>query len=493
MTRVPHISTAGAGDWVELTPGEPQAAGGPLRSEGTFALTEPMQLGYLAWVCRCRWIVAGILTAYGLAGRVEGLLGRLGLVEPADWALACAGVLVVLNVAFLAHARRLRRREDYHQIVPSLWLQIVCDMLVLTAVVHFAGPLTTYIPFAYLFHIVLACIFFARPSSLLVALLACLLYSSLLAAWGTGLLDPHSLYQADLGVQIRRRPVVMLGNAVSAVCVWLVVWYMAMYLSQKVRRRDAELARTNRRLLQAQREKTRHMLRTTHELKGPLATIHANVQLLHKGYGGSLTPHGSDIVRRIAARCRSLSQEIQEMLQLANLRSDQQRPDPARLDLADVMGWCARQVREAASEQPVRIDEDLRPAWIVAPEDHVKMLLMNLLSNAVTYSRAGGAVRVSCGGDDGGRAWARIEDDGIGIAPEHLRRVFDEYYRTPQAVEHNKLSSGLGLAIVREVAQAWSIRVRLASRAGVGTRVELLFPPPDGAAQMEGDALWPTW
>lgn len=487
MTQAPNISTAPAGDWVELSPAEPQAAGGPLRSEGTFALSEPMQLGYLAWVCRCRWIVIAVLAGYGLAGRAGGLLPWLGLVEPADWALACAGVLVVLNAGFIAHAWRLRRREDYHQIVPSLWLQIVCDMLVLTAVVHFAGPLTTYVPFAYLFHIVLACIFFAMRSSLLVTLLACLLYTSLLAAEGLGLLEPHSLYQADLVLQIRRRPVVLLGNALSAICVWLVVWYMAMYLSQKVRRRDAELAATNRRLLQAQREKTRHMLRTTHELKSPLSTIHANVQLLLKGYGGELTPHGQDIVRRVAARCRSLSLEVQEMLQLANLRNDQQPPDPARLDLADVLGSCVRQLREAACKRSVRIEDDLRPAWIVAPEDHVKMLLTNLLSNAVAYSHPGGTVRVSCGAE-ASRAWAAIEDEGIGIAPEHLGRVFDEYYRTPQAVEHNKLSSGLGLAIVREVAQAWNVRVRLASRPGQGTRVQLLFPPPDGAAQTRGDA-----
>ncbi len=261
---------------------------------------------------------------------------------------------------------------------------------------------------------------------------------------------------------------------------------MAMHLSDKVRRRDAELAGTNRCLLQAQREKTRHMLRTAHELKSPLATIHANVQLLLKGYGGELTPHGRDVVQRITDRCRSLSLEVQEMLQLANLRNDPQRPDVVRLDLAVVLGACVRQVREAGSERSVRVDEDLAQAWIVAPEDHVKMLLMNLLSNAVVYSRHGGTVRVWCG-PDGGRARARIEDDGIGIAREHLGRVFEEYYRTPQAVEHNKQSSGLGLAIVREVARAWGIRVRLASRPGEGTRVELLFPSPDGAAQRQGD------
>ena len=465
--------------WFELAP--PGPAGASLRhSEGTFPLPEPMLLGYIAWFCRCRWIVIAILALYGLAGRIDGLLPRFGLAQPADWALGTGLALLGLNLAFFSHARKLRRNEDYDQILPNLWLQIISDLLVLTAVVHFAGSLETYIPFAYLFHIVLACIVFSMRSSLLVTLLACVLYGACLAAENSGLLSRASLHLEDVAHELRHRPAVLTTNALSAICVWVVVWYLAMHLSELVRRRDAELARSNRQLVLTQQEKTRHMLRTTHELKSPLATIHANIQLLLKGYAGPLEPRATEIIQRISIRCRSLSQEIQEMLQLANLRNQEQMPDPIRLDLAEMIRACVAQIRPAAEERKVRIDEDLRPAWVLVPEDHVKMLIANLLTNAVNYSHPDASVEVRCEDtSDGPRVC--IEDHGIGIAADQLPRIFEEYYRTPQAVQHNRLSSGLGMAIVREVAQNCRIRLRLASRLGQGTRCELLFPPPEPA------------
>jgi signal transduction histidine kinase len=69
-----------------------------------------------------------------------------------------------------------------------------------------------------------------------------------------------------------------------------------------------------------------------------------------------------------------------------------------------------------------------------------------------------------------------VEDEGIGIPAEKLPRIFDDYYRTEEAVRHNKDSTGLGLAIVRHVATSHRIRVRVESAPGRGTAVTLRFP-----------------
>ena len=104
------------------------------------------------------------------------------------------------------------------------------------------------------------------------------------------------------------------------------------------------------------------------------------------------------------------------------------------------------------------------------------MLVGNLLANAVSYSRDGGRVRVRCAVEEG-HAVAFVEDDGIGIPEEKLPRIFDEYYRTDEAAQHNKDSSGLGLAIARHVVRGHEIRLVLESRLGQGTRIWLHFPP----------------
>ena len=82
---------------------------------------------------------------------------------------------------------------------------------------------------------------------------------------------------------------------------------------------------------------------------------------------------------------------------------------------------------------------------------------------------------MSCRPDGPGQAVVSISDDGIGIPDKKLPRIFDEFYRTNEAVRHNKESSGLGLSIVRQVAELHRIGLRVTSTLGRGTTFELRF------------------
>jgi signal transduction histidine kinase len=265
-------------------------------------------------------------------------------------------------------------------------------------------------------------------------------------------------------------------TVLSALSIFFVVWYLASRLSGMVRGRDRELAEANRRLTIAQTEKMRHMLRTTHELKAPFAAIAANTQLLLKGSYGPLPEEAADVARRIATRCRRLAHEIQQMLQLANLQSGDEHPTPEDLDLAEIVRWAIARVGATAQERRVTIEEELAPARVVAVEDHIKMLVTNIISNSVVYSHEGGTVRVRCGVAPPEGPIIVVADEGIGIPKEKLPRIFDDYYRTEEAVRHNKDSTGLGLAIARRVALAHGIRVQVESAPAGGTRFTLRFP-----------------
>ena len=103
------------------------------------------------------------------------------------------------------------------------------------------------------------------------------------------------------------------------------------------------------------------------------------------------------------------------------------------------------------------------------------MLLENVLANAVQYSHQGGVVRVSCREENGG-ARVVVRDEGIGIAAEKLPRIFDPFYRTEEAALHSRESTGLGLSIVRRVAELHGVRVRVESAPGHGTTFTMTFP-----------------
>ena len=255
------------------------------------------------------------------------------------------------------------------------------------------------------------------------------------------------------------------------------MWYLASHLSGLLRQRDAALAKTNLRLEALQEERARHMLSTTHQLKSPFAAIHANTQVLLRGHCGELPQRALDVVGRIAARSRRLTTEIQEMLQLANLGSrNQDAPARVRLDVSEVLASCVGQIEPTARARMITFDVETEKAYTMGVEEHLKMMFANLISNAAVYSHEGGTVRVRCGPRPQSGPVVTISDDGIGIPAEKLPLIFNEHYRTKEAVQHNKESSGLGLSIVRHVAQLNRIALWVASGPGAGTTFELRFP-----------------
>jgi signal transduction histidine kinase len=225
------------------------------------------------------------------------------------------------------------------------------------------------------------------------------------------------------------------------------------------------------------------MLQTTHQLKAPFAAIHAQTQLLLGDYCGVLPAKATAVVEKIAARCAVLSRQIQEMLQLANLRSVGQQAPPVReVDPAALTEAAIARIEPAARQRGIKIEKRLEPSPVRAVEDHITMLIDNLIVNAVNYSLDGGVVAITCCSLGEGVARLVVRDHGIGIPPEKLPRIFEDYYRTGEAVQHNRSSTGLGLAIVRQAARAAGIAIEAESAPGWGTRFTATIPARQPAA-----------
>ena len=309
-------------------------------------------------------------------------------------------------------------------------------------------------------------------------MLACVLYVSCVAGEEMGIISSmNGIYSSPLPPQhteLTSGPSVL--NLGSTVGIWLIVWYLTARLSTMVRKKDKKLVKTNRRLREVLKERAKHMLRTTHELKAPFAAIHANTQLLIRGRCGSISDEVLDVLHRISVRCEALAHEIQEMLQLENLNSKSQTMPYVELDMADVLGYCIAQVRPIAEQRGIVLEEDIQSAPLKSVEDHLRMVISNLLSNAIIYSNEGGHVHIQCKQTQNSSCTIVIADEGIGIPAEKLSHIFNEHYRTKEAVQHNKGSSGLGLTIVRRIAEAHGIRMHVTSSPGEGTTFELHLP-----------------
>ena len=454
-------------------PANPEAKG----SERPFL--ESLLVHNVSWFCQFRWLVIAILFSYGVVGLFPRLIDPFGIRAPGVWPFTTAAVLVISNLAFLYLART---RTSPAQIMTNLWGQITVDLVILSGVVYFVGSLETNIAFTYLFHIVLSCVFFSGRQSLIVTVMAIGMFATcIMAEYVLKILPSMSIFAGSFREAYTSPILTMLAfNFFLTIGIWLVVWYLASHLSLMVRKSDFELAETNRRLVAAFEERSRHMLTTTHQLKAPFAAIYSNTQLLLQGYCGEIPDESLKVIKRISLRCRRLTAEIQEMLQLANLSSTSLESfDRIRMDSTELLEWCISQVEIVAKEGNIAIKTDIQPVAMLGAEDHLKMLFANLLSNAVIYSHRKGQVSISCKPGPNLEPIVVIEDNGIGIPADKLPCIFEEHYRTKEAVQHNKESSGLGLAIVKYVAEMYGIRIRVESRPGFGTKFELRFPALD--------------
>lgn len=224
----------------------------------------------------------------------------------------------------------------------------------------------------------------------------------------------------------------------------------------------------------------------SHELRNPLAVIRTNVDVVLSD--PNATPDDwrqtGLVVRRATDR---MSRLVDDLFALARLESPNMRND--RLDLSALASEVAGDFEAVAGGKDVTISKDLGvPLPVAGDGDALKRALANLLDNAVKFAPTGSPVTVSAGRMDGW-AWVALRDHGEGISAEDQIRIFDRFWRKDRSRSRSSGGSGLGLSIVRGIAELHSGFVRVSSRPGRGAVFVLWLPMLDEPA----DEHPPDW
>ena len=429
------------------------------------------------WFMKVRWLVAGVFIVAGLVGMLApGTLETLDLAVPSGWLWALAAGLIAANVAFALGIRRITRDRTRAGVKVHLRLQIAVDLAEVTLLVHAVGSTQTFVSFIYLFHVTLACIFFPKRESFLVTIAAAILYISVVMLEVAAIWPSAGILASD-GVSFPAensyRAMLMAG---SAVFIWFVVWYLVSTLSEVVRKRDVQLASMNERLLRLDREKNRQMLLTTHELKVPFAGIESNIEALKVQHWAEIPETVRAVLDRIDLRAQLLRERISEILYLGNLKSRELAGEPrATVDLGQLFTAVLRNLAQKAQERRILIDASVPALTIPGDTEQFTVLFMNIVSNAVLYSKEGGNVEIRAR-EEAGDVRVSVSDHGIGIREDALPHIFDEFYRTKEGARFNRMSTGLGLAIVREIARHFRLRIKVTSEEEKGTTFEVALP-----------------
>lgn len=221
----------------------------------------------------------------------------------------------------------------------------------------------------------------------------------------------------------------------------------------------------------------------THELRTPLTAITGYVELFAEGAFGELGTDAKSAIEAMSATSANLLELVNDLLTL--WRSEKQTSDEwSRFDITESVRHVVDTLRHQATRKGVALTVSGESIDVVGNNHHVGRALMNLVSNAVKSTGAGGSVTV-VGERADGMVRVSVADTGIGIAADEQEAVFDRFFRAASATSASIPGTGLGLPIVREIAVAHGGDVKLQSVLGHGTFV--LFEIP--AAPPAGDAI----
>lgn len=225
----------------------------------------------------------------------------------------------------------------------------------------------------------------------------------------------------------------------------------------------------------ADRLKSAFISHVSYELRTPLTNIIGFSELLASPIAGPLTDRQRDYLNDICLSGRTLLSIIDDILDLATIDAGTLDLRLSPVKVRDVIGQAVQGVEERLKLNNVKLQISIEPGIdsFVADGRRVTQILYNLLSNAIGFSERGGRIALNCGREDSMLAFT-VEDQGVGIPEDYQQVVFNRFESRSHGSRHR--GAGLGLSIVKSLAELHGGTVSLDSAFGHGTRVTVLLP-----------------
>ncbi|MBI2954453.1 MAG: HAMP domain-containing histidine kinase [Chloroflexi bacterium] len=368
--------------------------------------------------------------------------------------------------------------------------QIALDLAALTAVLHFSGGITNPFYLYYGFHIVIASILLSARETFFQAALAILLFAAMAAAEMAGIV-PHvpvrGVFDAAAFADFSYLVSVVLALAsaliiAAAIATSIVAHLRAreaeiLRLKDSLQKRTYELEAAYEQLRQVDVAKSEYILKTSHELRAPLATVETLLTVAREGFLGELPEKCRDLLERACFRINALQTMVSSLLILSRARERISAKEPilvdVRREVANMIPGFSAQAARKGIHLAYSLPEEM-PGFYGDPEA-LAQFLHNLVSNAIRYTEPNGTVLASVEVHDAALHLV-VSDTGIGIEHQDMDRIFEEFYRTERAREMVKDGSGLGLAIVKALVDAHGGSIRVDSEPGRGTTFSVTLP-----------------
>jgi len=216
----------------------------------------------------------------------------------------------------------------------------------------------------------------------------------------------------------------------------------------------------------------------SHELKTPITAIRAHLENLADG----VEEPNPETLQVMLAQTERLGRLVDQLLDLSRLESGEVPLHLAPVALGPLVHRVFSEISVGRSVTDIELRADVSPGVLVeADEERIHQVVFNLVDNAVRFTPPGGTVTVSARPEDR-RVEVSVVDTGVGIAPEHLPRLFERFYRAdPARSRDDGGGTGIGLAIARSIVEGHGGRITASSEPGRGTVITFDLPAASAA------------
>ncbi|HNR39506.1 MAG TPA: HAMP domain-containing sensor histidine kinase [Acidobacteriota bacterium] len=423
------------------------------------------------WLVRLRWIAGGVVILFSLAAALALPGMRAIPVIGVGLAILLYNVLIRLGLSSLGPKR-------------SLHLQILLDWLALAVLCHFTGGLESpFLPF-FIFHVILAGMLVSRRACLRHGLVAIAIISGMTLLEYTGFYPPIQLPGFLPSPRYDNLYYLLLFLGSFSILILLTV-YLSTTVIQHLRMGEEKqlqlqdnLSDAYDGLRRADESKTRFVRIVSHEIRSPLAATQSMLRVIMDGLAGDASAKVMDLIRRCFGRVNGLLDMINELLDL--IRGGQPVAEEEKQDilLEEVVRKVTGDLGAHATKREIRLEIDLgcRDAIFRGDSQDMERIVVNLVSNAITYTPEFGVVKVTGRLEPDHFYRLEVADTGIGIPPDEMPRIFEEFYRASNAKNEKKEGTGLGLAIVKVTVEKYGGRIGVASELGKGTCFTIRLP-----------------
>jgi two-component system phosphate regulon sensor histidine kinase PhoR len=209
----------------------------------------------------------------------------------------------------------------------------------------------------------------------------------------------------------------------------------------------------------------------SHELKTPIFNIQGYIDTLLNGAMNNPEVH-KKFLENASKNVDRLVNLVDDLDEISKLESGHQQINKESFAVQELIREVYDSLSLRASDKQIKatIKKGCEaPLTVLADKEKIRQVLINLVDNAIKYGRTSGSIIASVYKTDGKHALVEISDDGIGIAEEHLNRIFERFYRTDAARSRKQGGSGLGLAIAKHIVEAHGQVIHVRSKPDIGS------------------------